>query len=258
MSHKLLDIKNLHVSVNGIKILHGINLTINSGEIHVIMGPNGSGKSTLANVLAGHPDYKIESGSIHLMGDEISNLSAEEIAWKGLFLGFQYPVEIPGISNIQFLKTAYNNLRKKRNEKALDAVDFLRMVKNKLTDLKIPEEFLYRSINEGFSGGEKKRNEILQMSIFEPKIAVLDEIDSGVDVDALRIIAEGINSMARNTGFLLVTHYQRLLDHVTPDKIHVFIKGKNVTTGDKSLALDLENKGYDWVAGIERRADCGV
>ena len=245
----ILQIENLHVSIQDTPIIQGLSLTIREGEVHVIMGPNGSGKSTLANVLARKPGYEITAGSIHFLGKNILDLSPEECAWMGIFLGFQYPVAIPGVNNIQFLKSALNATRKAQGKPLIDAVDFLKLVKEKMAALEMPEALLSRAVNDGFSGGEKKRNEILQMTLLEPKLAILDETDSGLDIDALKAVAHGINAN-RDPGraILLITHYQRLLDYIVPDFVHVMSKpGKLVKSGDKSLALELEEKGYDWI-----------
>lgn len=244
----LLEVKDLVVTVDEKPIINGLNLIINPGESHAIMGPNGSGKTTLSNVLARHPDYTVESGSIKFNGEDTLESSPEECAQQGLFLSFQYPVAIPGVSNVTFLKAAVNAVRKAQSKQPYDAVEFLQIVKKKMSELQIDEDFLYRSINEGFSGGEKKRNEILQMLLLEPKLAILDETDSGLDVDALRSVAEGVNSFKNNErGILLITHYQRLLDYVTPDIVHVMMDGKLIFTGDKNLPHQIEEKGYTWV-----------
>lgn len=244
----LLEIKNLHVSVDGINVLKGINLSIQPGEVHAIMGPNGSGKSTLANVLAGKEEYTIDAGEILFCGQNILQLLPEERAVLGLFLAFQYPVEIPGVNNLYFLKTAFNSMRKQRGESEFDAIDFMQLVKQKSSWLNMDERFLKRSVNENFSGGEKKRNEILQMLLFEPKLAILDEMDSGLDIDALQAVASGVNQLrSADRSFILVTHYQRLLNYIEPDYVHVLQHGKIVKSGDKSLALMLETRGYGWV-----------
>lgn len=244
----MLDIKNLHAKVDNKEILKGINLKINPGEIHAIMGPNGSGKSTLANVLSGREGYEITQGEILFQHKNILALSVEERAQMGLFLGFQYPVEIPGVSNIYFLKAALNAQRKAKNLPEIDAMDFLNLVKDKMKLLHMDEDMIYRSVNEGFSGGEKKRNEILQMLVLNPSLALLDETDSGLDIDALKIIAMGINQQKNPEGsILLITHYQRLLDYIKPGYIHVLSDGKIVLSGDHTLAYDLEAKGYGWV-----------
>jgi Fe-S cluster assembly ATP-binding protein len=243
----LLEIKNLHASVNGNEILKGIDLTINPGEVHSIMGPNGSGKSTLAGVLARREAYVVTQGQILFNGKDLLEMPAEEVACEGLFLAFQYPVEIPGISNAYFLRTALNAIRKYRGEEELDAMDFLPLLREKMRLLEMDEKFLNRAVNEGFSGGEKKRNEIVQMAVLEPRLGVLDETDSGLDIDALRIVANGVNSM-RNKGrsFLVVTHYQRLLNYIVPDFVHVLVNGRIVKSGGPELALELEEKGYSW------------
>lgn len=242
----MLSIKKLHTSIDNNPILKGIDLSINKGEVHVIMGPNGSGKSTLAKVLAGHPAYKIDSGEMHFNHTDLQSLEPEERARAGLFLSFQYPIEIPGVSNVNFLKSAVNATRTAQNKPALDAIDFLTFVREKAALVKMDESFLYRPVNEGFSGGEKKRNEILQMAVLEPQLAILDEIDSGLDIDSLKIVAEGINAMrSPDRSILLVTHYQRLLNYIEPDFIHVLVNGQIVKSGDKQLAHDLEAEGYE-------------
>jgi len=247
---RMLEIKNLHASVDGSEILHGVTLKINRGEIHAVMGPNGSGKSTLAKVLAGHQSYEVTKGEVLLQGRDLFSLSPEERAREGIFLGFQYPVEIPGVSNMYFLKTALNEIRKHRGLEELDAMDFLAMVKEKMKMVNIDESLANRSVNEGFSGGEKKRNEIFQMLVLEPKLAILDETDSGLDIDALKIVANGVNSFRReDRAILLVTHYQRLLSYITPDRVHVLLDGRIVKSGGKELALELEEKGYGWLEG---------
>lgn len=244
----MLKINNLHASIEGKKILKGINLEVKAGEVHAIMGPNGSGKSTLASVLAGREDYEVEEGSIDFINKDLLELAPEERAGEGIFLAFQYPVEIPGVTTINFLKTATNEIRKYRGEEPLDAVQFLKRMKEKTQLVNISQELLKRSLNEGFSGGEKKRNEIFQMAMLEPKLAVLDETDSGLDIDALRIVAEGVNKLKSNdNATILVTHYQRLLDYIVPDYVHVLFDGRIVKSGTKELALELEAKGYDWI-----------
>jgi len=241
----MLTIKNLHAKTANQEILHGINLTINAGETHVIMGPNGSGKSTLANILAGSNRYSITQGSITFMNQNLLALPAEERAWRGIFLAFQYPVEMPGVNNLYFIKMAVNNLRKQRQEPPLDAFDFTTLVKDKMQLLKMDENFLQRALNSGFSGGEKKRNEILQMLLLEPKLAILDEIDSGLDIDALRLVADGINALHHaERAILIVTHYQRLLNYIIPDHVHVMAQGKIIKSGGKELAHALEKQGY--------------
>ena len=244
----MLEIKNLHVSVDQTPILKGLNLKVNKGEVHAIMGPNGSGKSTLASVIAGREEYKVDKGNINFINKELSELSADERAKKGIFLAFQYPVEIPGVSTTNFIKTAVNQLRESKGKKSLDAVSFLKIMKEKMKLVDIKQTLLSRSINEGFSGGEKKRNEIFQMAMLEPKLAILDETDSGLDIDALKIVANGVNKLkSKDNATILVTHYQRLLDYIIPDYVHVLIDGKIVKSGDKNLALELEEKGYDWI-----------
>lgn len=248
----MLSIKNLHVTVDGNPILKGINLEINSGEVHAIMGPNGSGKSTLSKVLAGHPAYVITEGSIEYKKQDLAPLAPDERAKAGIFLSFQYPVEIPGVTNISFLKSAVNAVCEGQKRKTLDAVEFLSFIRAKCKILDMDESFLYRGINEGFSGGEKKRNEILQMLALEPALAILDETDSGLDIDALRIISTGVNAMrSKDRAIVLVTHYQRLLNYIEPDFIHVLANGKIIKSGDKSLALELEEKGYSWLETVE-------
>ena len=244
----MLKIENLHASVDGTPILKGVNLEIDNGEIHAIMGPNGSGKSTLAAVLTGRDDYEVTAGSVRFLGKDLLELEPDERAQLGLFLGFQYPVEIPGVSNMYFMKASVNAVRKGRGEKELDAMDFLKLVKEKVALMEMRDEFLHRAVNAGFSGGEKKRNEILQMAMLEPKLAILDEIDSGLDIDALKVVARGVNAQkGEDRSVLMVTHYQRLLDYIVPDFIHVMSDGKIVKSGDKSLALELEEKGYGWI-----------
>jgi len=244
----ILEIQNLHAGIADKLILQGLNISIAEGEIHAIMGPNGSGKSTLANLLARKEEYCVKEGRVNYLGENLLALSPEECAWKGLFLGFQYPVSIPGVSNIQFLKSALNATRHAQGKPPLDAVDFLNIVKTKMALLEMPEALLYRSLNDGFSGGEKKRNEILQMSLLDPTLAILDETDSGLDIDALKAVAKGINLLRnKNHAILLITHYQRLLDYIVPDFVHVMSEGKIVKSGDKSLAIVLEDKGYAWL-----------
>ena len=244
----MLKIENLHASVEGTPILKGLNLQIGSGEIHAIMGPNGSGKSTLAAVLTGRDDYEVTQGKVSFMGKDLLDLEPDERAQLGLFLGFQYPVEIPGVSNMYFMKASLNAVRKGRGEKELDALDFLKLVKQKVALMEMRDEFLHRSVNAGFSGGEKKRNEILQMAMLEPTLAILDEIDSGLDIDALKVVAKGVNAQkSEDRSVLMITHYQRLLDYIVPDFIHVMSEGKIIKSGDKSLALELEEKGYGWI-----------
>ena len=244
----MISIKNLHASVNGKKILNGINLEIKAGEIHAIMGPNGSGKSTLSSVLAGHLDYEVTEGEIIFNGKNLLELEAENRAREGLFLAFQYPVEIPGVSNINFLKTAINEIREYNGLEQMAAKDFLAMVKEKQKLVELDGKLTNRSVNEGFSGGEKKRNEIFQLAMLEPKLAILDETDSGLDIDALKIVANGVNMLKnKNNAFIVITHYQRLLDYIIPDFVHVLYNGKIVKSGTKEMALELEAKGYDEV-----------
>ena len=244
----MLEIKNLHASIDDTKILKGLSLKVSAGEVHAIMGPNGSGKSTLASVVAGREDYDITDGKINFMGNELSDLGADERARDGIFLAFQYPVEIPGVSTTNFMKTAVNQIRESKGEKPLDAVEFLKLMKEKMKLVNIKQELLSRSINEGFSGGEKKRNEIFQMAMLNPKLSILDETDSGLDIDALKIVSNGVNTLrSKDNATIVVTHYQRLLDYIVPDFVHVLIDGKIVKSGDKNLALELEEKGYDWI-----------
>lgn len=244
----MLKIENLEAAIGEKQILKGINLTVNPGEVHAIMGPNGSGKSTLAAVLAGREDYDILGGTVEFMGRDLLELAPEERAAEGIFLAFQYPVEIPGVSTTNFLKTALNEVRKYRGQEPLDAVQFLKRMKEKMALVNIDQSLLNRALNEGFSGGEKKRNEIFQMAMLEPKLAILDETDSGLDIDALRIVAEGVNKLKRpDNATIVVTHYQRLLDYIVPDFVHVLYRGRIVKSGTKELALELEEKGYDWI-----------
>jgi Fe-S cluster assembly ATP-binding protein len=244
----LLEIKNIHASVNGTEILHGINLTVNAGEVHAIMGPNGSGKSTLAGVLAGKEAYIVTEGSVQYEGKDLLALQPEERAREGLFLAFQYPVEIPGVNNSYFLKAALNAIRKHKGLEELDAMDFLALVKNKVKLVEMDESLLNRAVNEGFSGGEKKRNEIFHMAVLDPLLSILDETDSGLDIDALRIVANGVNQLRRkDNATIVVTHYQRLLEYIVPDFVHVLADGKIVKSGGKELALELEERGYDWL-----------
>ena len=247
---ELLNIVNLSARVAGKTILNGIDLSVNAGEVHAIMGPNGSGKSTLAQVLAGREDYDVTGGSAKFEGRDLLAMAPEERARAGLFLGFQYPVEIPGVNNVYLLKAALNAKRKAAGEPEVDAYEFLALIKQKMKFMGMSESFLTRGVNEGFSGGEKKRNEILQMLVLEPRLAILDETDSGLDIDALKIVAKGINSLRDPArAIVLVTHYQRLLDYIVPDQVHVLSGGRILKSGDKSLALELENRGYDWVQG---------
>ncbi|MCU0449380.1 MAG: Fe-S cluster assembly ATPase SufC [Bernardetiaceae bacterium] len=244
----MLKISNLEAAIGEKQILRGINLEVRPGEVHAIMGPNGSGKSTLASVLAGREDYEVLGGQVDFLGQDLLELAPEERAGLGLFLAFQYPVEIPGVSNTNFLKAAVNSVRKYRGQEPMDAVGFLKMMKDKMKLVNIDQSLLSRSLNEGFSGGEKKRNEIFQMAMLEPKLAILDETDSGLDIDALRIVANGVNTLkSADNAILLITHYQRLLDYIVPDFVHVLYKGRIVKSGTKELALELEEKGYDWV-----------
>jgi len=253
----MLEIRNLHASAGEKPILRGISLTVNAGEVHAVMGPNGSGKSTLAQVLAGHPAYEVTAGEVFYEGENLLELDPEERAQKGVFLAFQYPVEIPGVSNAYFLRSAYNELRKARGEDEVDPLDFLDVMEQKLQLVHMSDDMLQRSANTGFSGGEKKRNEILQMAVLDPKLAILDETDSGLDIDALRIVAEGVNTMRRaDNATIVVTHYQRLLNHIIPDFVHVLVDGRIVRSGGKELALELEERGYDWI--VEHAQDGGV
>ncbi len=244
----MLSIKNLHAKIGDNQILNGITLEVKPGEVHAIMGPNGSGKSTLASVLAGREEFEVTAGEATYLGKNLFELSPEDRAREGLFLAFQYPVEIPGVSTINFMKTAVNQIRKYRGQETLDAVSFLSVMKEKIKLVEIDQSLLNRSLNEGFSGGEKKRNEIFQMAMLEPKLAILDETDSGLDIDALRIVANGVNKLrSKNNSTIVVTHYQRLLEYIVPDFVHVLYKGKIVKSGGKELALELEAKGYDWI-----------
>ncbi|MBE0626578.1 MAG: Fe-S cluster assembly ATPase SufC [Burkholderiales bacterium] len=257
-SKTLLSVRDLHASVSGTRILKGMNLTVKSGEVHAIMGPNGSGKSTFAKVLAGHPSYEVSGGEIEFEGRNLLELAAEARARAGVFLGFQYPIEIPGVANSQFLRLAYNTVQAGRGEDELDPLEFDDFVREKMKLLEMNPDFLDRSVNEGFSGGEKKRNEILQMALLEPRLAILDETDSGLDIDALRIVAGGVNQLAnKDNAIVLVTHYQRLLNYIVPDYVHVMDAGRIVKTGGKELALELEERGYDWV-GAEAKANARV
>jgi Fe-S cluster assembly ATP-binding protein len=244
----MLEIKDLHASVGKKEILKGLSLSVKAGEVHAIMGPNGSGKSTLAQALAGHPSYTVTSGTITYCGEDLIEKSPEDRAKEGIFLAFQYPVEIPGVSNSYFLRAGYNEIRKHKGEPELDAMDFTKLLKEKSKILHIDEALLNRPVNEGFSGGEKKRNEIFQLAVLEPKLAILDETDSGLDIDALRTVADGVNKLrSKERAFLVVTHYQRLLNYIVPDFVHVLSDGKIVKSGGKELALELEKRGYDWV-----------
>ncbi len=252
MGDALLEIQNLHACAGDAQILKGIDLSVRGGEVHAVMGPNGSGKSTLANVLAGRPGYEITQGSVHFDGRDLSELEPEERAREGVFLAFQYPVEIPGVSNSYFIRAALNAQRVARGEDEIDAFDFQTLVKQKMADLAMDPELLDRSVNEGFSGGEKKRNEVLQMLLLEPRLCILDETDSGLDIDALQTVAEGVNSLrSKERSMLVITHYQRLLDYIVPDRVHVLLEGRIVRSGDKQLARELEDKGYGWIAESE-------
>ena len=244
----MLDIQNLHASVEGNEILRGISLQVRAGEVHAIMGPNGSGKSTLAQVLAGRDEYDVTDGTVLYGGEDLLEMAPEDRAREGIFLAFQYPVEIPGVSNTYFLKAALNAVRRHRGQSELDAVDFLRLVREKMKLVKMDESLLQRPVNEGFSGGEKKRNEIFHMAVLDPKLAILDETDSGLDIDALRIVSEGVNRLrSKDRAMLVVTHYQRLLNYIVPDFVHVLMEGQIVRSGGKELALELESKGYAWL-----------
>jgi len=244
----LLEIKNLHATVDGKEILKGIDLTVNPGEIHAVMGPNGSGKSTLAQALAGHPAYTVTQGEVLYQGRNLLEMSPEERAREGVFLAFQYPIEIPGVSNAYFLKAGLNEIRAHRGLEELDAMEFLELLREKLKIVEMDQSLVNRPVNEGFSGGEKKRNEILQMAVLEPKLAILDETDSGLDIDALRIVANGVDTLrGPERAMILVTHYQRLLNYITPDFVHVLFNGRIVRSGGKELALELEERGYDWI-----------
>lgn len=248
----ILEIKNLHAKVEGKEILKGLSLTVKAGEVHAIMGPNGSGKSTLASILAGRSDYEITDGSVLYKGSDLLALAPEERAQQGVFLAFQYPVEIPGISTTNFLKTAVNEIRKAKGLEPIEAKNFLSMMKEKMKIVEMDSKLTSRSLNEGFSGGEKKRNEIFQMAMLEPSLAILDETDSGLDIDALRIVANGVNQLKNaDNAFIVITHYQRLLDYIVPDYVHVLSNGRIVKSGTKALALELEAKGYDWIKDLE-------
>ena len=244
----MLEIRNLHASVEGIEILRGIDLKVNPGEIHAIMGPNGSGKSTLAQILAGHEDYKVTAGEVTYEGKDLLEKDPDERAREGIFMAFQYPVEIPGVNTAYFLRTGLNEIRKHRGEEEMDAIDFLSLIREKLKLVEMEESFLKRSVNEGFSGGEKKRHEILQLAVLEPRLAIMDETDSGLDIDALKVVANGVNKLhSPDKSVIVVTHYQRLLNYIVPDFVHVMVKGRFLKSGGKELALELEEKGYEWV-----------
>src|SRR5213594_2054108 len=252
MNQPILEIKNLHAGVEGKQILKGVDLTIHAGEVHAVMGPNGSGKSTLAAVLAGREGYEVTEGKVLYCGKDLLEMDPEERAREGVFLAFQYPVEIPGVNTTYFLKAALNEIRKRRGEPELDAAEFLPLVKQKMKILHLAEDFLKRSVNDGFSGGEKKRNEIFQMAVLEPKLAILDENDSGLDIDALKVVADGVNALrSPSRAMIVVTHYQRLLNYIVPDRVHVLFSGRIVKSGGKDLAHELEEKGYDWIVNGE-------
>jgi len=252
MNPAILEIEDLHAGVEGKQILKGVDLTIRAGEVHAVMGPNGSGKSTLAAVLAGRDGYEVTSGKVLYCGKDLLDMDPEERAREGVFLAFQYPVEIPGVNTTYFLKAALNEIRKHRGEPELDAVEFIELVKQKMKILHLPEDCLRRSVNDGFSGGEKKRNEIFQMAVLEPKLAILDETDSGLDIDALKVVSDGVNKLKRpDNAQFVITHYQRLLNYIVPDYVHVLLDGRIVKSGGKDLALELEEKGYDWIVNGE-------
>ena len=259
MSEPMLKIRDLYAAVDGTEILRGIDLEVNPGEVHAIMGPNGSGKSTLAKVLAGHPDYQITRGEVLFEGKSLIELAPEERAREGIFLAFQYPLEIPGVSNMYFLRTALNAIRRSRGETEIDAFDFLSLVREEAALLEMDDALLKRAVNEGFSGGEKKRNEIVQMAVLQPKLAILDETDSGLDIDALRVVSGGVNALrSPERATIVVTHYQRLLDHVVPDYVHVLNEGRIIRSGDRDLALELEDKGYGWITETHSSAPAPV
>ena len=253
----MLQIKNLHARVGEADILKGIDLEVRAGEIHAVMGPNGSGKSTLAQILAGHQDFEITEGSVVYEGKDLLDMAPEERAREGIFMAFQYPVEIPGVNSAYFLRTGLNEIRKHRGEEEMDAMDFLGLIREKLELVEMDESFLKRSVNEGFSGGEKKRHEVLQLSVLEPRLAILDETDSGLDIDALRIVAHGVKTLhSTEKSIVVVTHYQRLLDYIVPDYVHILLQGRIVKSGDRELAIELEEKGYDWIK--KEQADARV
>jgi Fe-S cluster assembly ATP-binding protein len=255
----VLEIRDLRASAGDKEILKGINLTVNAGEVHAVMGPNGSGKSTLAQVLAGHPAYEVTGGSVRYEGQDLLDMEPEERAQAGVFLAFQYPVEIPGVSNAYFLRAAYNEIRKARGEEEIDSMDFIDLLEDKLKVVEWGPEIMSRAVNSGFSGGEKKRNEILQLAVLEPKLAILDETDSGLDIDALRIVAAGVNKLrSRDRSFIVVTHYQRLLNYIVPDFVHVLSNGRIAMSGGKDLALELEAKGYEWVEAAPVASGAGA
>jgi Fe-S cluster assembly ATP-binding protein len=255
----MLEIRNLHAAIDGNEILKGINLTVNKGEIHAIMGPNGSGKSTLAKVLAGHPQYEVTSGEVLFEGKNLLELAPDERSREGIFMAFQYPIEVPGVSNAQFLRLAYNEKQKHIGAEELDPLEFKDLLKERAKVVEMDASFMSRSVNEGFSGGEKKRNEILQMAVLEPKLAVLDETDSGLDIDALRIVAGGVNQLLNpNNAIIVVTHYQRLLNYIVPDFVHVLANGRIAREGGKELALELEEKGYDWITKADITSGVGA
>jgi Fe-S cluster assembly ATP-binding protein len=255
----MLEIRNLHAAIDGNEILKGINLTVKKGEIHAIMGPNGSGKSTLAKVLAGHPQYEVTAGEVIYEGRNLLELAPDERAREGVFMAFQYPIEVPGVSNAQFLRLAYNEKRKHFGEEELDPLEFKDLLKERAKVVEMDASFMTRSVNEGFSGGEKKRNEILQMAVLEPKLSVLDETDSGLDIDALRVVANGVNQLhTPNDAIIVVTHYQRLLNYIVPDFVHVLAAGRIAREGGNELALELESKGYDWIKTAENGKGAGI
>lgn len=247
----MLEIKNLHTSINGKEILRGLDLTVRPGEIHAIMGPNGSGKSTLSYVLAGHPNYEVTEGTVTFNGKDLLELSPEERSWEGLFLSFQYPIEIPGVSMVNFMRAAMNEHRKFKGMEPISATDFLKLMREKRAVVELDNKLASRSVNEGFSGGEKKRNEIFQMAMLDPRLSILDETDSGLDIDALRVVAGGVNKLrSDNNATIVITHYQRLLEYIKPDYVHILYKGKIVHTGGPELAIELEEKGYDWIKSM--------